>query len=265
MSTAEAGRERRQGGVESVLRALRLLDCFEQGRPEMSLGDFVRCTGYSKTTTYRLLLTLEEAGWLERSDGAGFRLTIKPFLVGSILVDSLEMRHEAGAVMRRLVAETDRTAYLTVPSGTHAVCLERIDGEHPLRIADLHVGGTQPLHLGAGPRAILAWGEEELLPALLAEGLTGRTPTSLVQPDALIADLAASRKRGYTISDEDVTAEVAALGMPVFDASGRAVAALSIGGLRSAVLPPRPEQLEHLRHACDVLSRRLGHRGPQPA
>jgi DNA-binding IclR family transcriptional regulator len=260
VSTAGAGRGQRGGGVESVLRALRLLDCFERGRPEMSLGDLVRCAGYSKTTTYRLLLTLEEAGWLERSEGAGFRLTIKPFLVGSILVDSLELRREAGPVMATLVARTDRTAYLTVPSGTRAVCLERVDGSHPLRIADLHVGGAQPLHLGAGPRALLAFREAELLPALLSEGLVGRTPTSLVHQEALVADLAASRDRGYTVSDEDVTPEVAALGMPVLGASGRAVAALSIGGLKSALLPPRPEHLEHLRHACEALSRRLGHR-----
>ena len=52
--------------VGSVLRAMRLLDLFDRGRPEMSLAEFARRSGYSKSTTYRLLLTLVEAGWLER-------------------------------------------------------------------------------------------------------------------------------------------------------------------------------------------------------
>src|ERR671921_1038431 len=98
--------------VGSVLRALRLLDCFERGRPEMTLAELVRCSGYSKTTAYRLLLTLEEAGWLERGAGGAFRLTIKPFQEGSVLVDSLELRQEAASVMARLAVECDLTTYL---------------------------------------------------------------------------------------------------------------------------------------------------------
>ena len=64
----------------SVLRALRLLDLFERGRPEMSLAEFVRRSGYSKSTAYRLLLTLEEAGWLERGPGTALQ-----FALGSVV------------------------------------------------------------------------------------------------------------------------------------------------------------------------------------
>jgi DNA-binding IclR family transcriptional regulator len=142
--------------VGSVLRALGLLDLFERGRPEMSLAELVRRSGYSKSTTYRLLVTLEHAGWLERGPNSTFRLTIKPFQVGSILVDSLELRREAGPIMTRLAAELDETVYLVVADGTRAVCLERVDSGHGVRVADLYVGGSQPLHLGAAPRALLA-------------------------------------------------------------------------------------------------------------
>jgi DNA-binding IclR family transcriptional regulator len=246
--------------VGSVLRALRLLDCFERGRPEMSLAELVRCSGYSKTTAYRLLLTLEEAGWLERRPGGAFRLTIKPFQVGSVLVDSLELRQEAAPVMARLAVDCDETTYLTVPAGTHAVCLERIDSGQGLRIADLYVGGSQPLHIGAGPRVLLAYREAELLPGLLAGSLERRTPHTLADPDALRADLADIRERGYSISDEDATIGVAAIGAPVHDASGRCVAALSLGGLAHRILPVRPGHRDGLLRAAAEISHRLGHR-----
>jgi DNA-binding IclR family transcriptional regulator len=245
--------------VGSVLRAMRLLDLFDRGRPEMSLAEFARRSGYSKSTTYRLLITLVEAGWLERSPANGFRLTIKAFQVGSLLVDSLELRREAGPIMARMVAELDEAVYLVVPAGTRAMCLERVDGGQGVRMADLYVGGSQPLNLGAAPRALLAFDEDKLLPSLLEEGLSRRTEHSLVDPADLRSDLAETRQRGYSISDEDVTKGIAAIGAPILGANGLAIAALSYGGLRQNVLPPKRTQVLCLLHACEEISTRLGY------
>lgn len=245
--------------VGSVLRAMRLLDLFERGRPEMSLAEFARRSGYSKSTTYRLLLSLEKAGWLERTPHAAFRLTIKPFQVGSILVDSLELRQEAGRIMVRMASELDQAVYLVVAAGTRAVCLERIDSGQGVRLAELDVGGSQPLNLGAAPRALLAFDEDRLLPPLLKDGLIQRTEYTLVDPAELRRDLAETRRRGYSISDEDVTAGIGAIGAPILGADGVAVAALSFGGLRQHVLPPRPTHVTCLLQACQEISTRLGY------
>jgi DNA-binding IclR family transcriptional regulator len=262
MSSPLVGVEPRRVVVESVLRALRLLDLFERGRPEMSLAELVRRSGYSKSTTYRLLVTLEHAGWLERRPTGAFRLTIKPFQVGSILVDSLELRREAAPIMARVAAELDETVYLVVADGTRAVCLERIESEQSVHVTDLYVGGSQPLHLGAAPRALLAFDEDTLLPPLLAEGLSRRTEHSLVDPTDLLADLAETRRRGYSISDEDVTHGIGAIGVPILGADGRAVAGLSVGGLRQRVIPARPAHVACLLQASHEISTRLGYQQP---
>jgi DNA-binding IclR family transcriptional regulator len=248
--------------VGSVLRAMRLLDLFERGRPEMSLAEFARRSGYSKSTTYRLLLSLEKAGWLERTPQAAFRLTIKPFQLGSILVDSLELRQEAGRIMAQMAAEVDQAVYLVVAAGTRAVCLERIDSGQGMRLVELDVGGSQPLHLGAAPRALLAFDQDRLLPPLLRDGLVRRTEHSLAEPSDLLRDLAETRRRGYSISDEDVTVGIGAIGAPILDADRVAVAALSYGGLRQQVLPPRPTHVACLLQACQEISTRLGYRQP---
>ena len=135
-----------------------------------------------------------------------------------------------------------------------------------IRVFELDVGGSQRLHLGAGPRALLAFAEDELLPALLKSELSAPTPASIADPDALRADLAQTRQRGYSISRGDVTPDVAALGAPVFDATGRAVGAISIGGLLHQFQPPREQQLaEHLLAAYSQISRRLGYTPPHPS
>jgi DNA-binding IclR family transcriptional regulator len=241
---------------------MRLLDLFDRGRPEMSLAEFARRSGYSKSTTYRLLLTLVKAGWLERTPTGTFRLTIKAFQVGSVLVDSLELRREAGPIMSRMAAELDQAVFLVVAAGTRAVCLERIDSGQGVRLADLYVGGSQPLNLGAAPRALLAFDQERLLPPLLREGLSKRTEQSLVDPADLLVDLAETRRRGYSISDEDATAGIAAIGAPILGPDGIAVAALSFGGLRQHILPPGPTQVAGLLQACQEISTRLGYWRP---
>lgn len=245
--------------VRALVRGLHLLECFSARQPEMTLAELVRAGGYSKTATYRLLLTLESAGWLLRTSQGSFRLTLKAFQVGSSAVDSLDVRREAVPIMRALAAATGDTVYLVVPDAGRAVCLERVDGKG-VRVADLNVGGSQPLHLGAGPRALLAFGEEELLPALEQVGLEQRTASSLSNPETLAADLAETRGRGYAISRGDATSGVGALGAPVFDARKQVVAALSVGGLLERVSTERePYLAAHLLHACDTLSRALGY------
>lgn len=247
--------------VEAVLRASRLLDCFEPGRPEMPLAEFVRRAGYSKTTTYRLLTTLTAAGWLERTAG-GFRLTIKPYMLGAILVHDLELRREAVPIMSELAASLDLAMYLTIPRQGRAVCVERIDVGNAVRIMDLDVGGSQALHLGAGPRVLLAFHQDELLGPLLAGGLERRTDATIADPDELLADLARTRRRGFAVSRGDVTPGIGAIGAPVFDSAGVVVGAISVGGLVEQLAPPSEAAIaDTVMAACRRLSTRLGYRG----
>src|SRR5262249_27448308 len=98
-------------------------------------------------------------------------------------------------------------------------------------------GGSLPLHVGAGPRALLAWEPREVWEEYLRSEqltvLTDRTPTTR---KALVRELEATLARGYAVSDEDVTPGIASLGAPIFDYTGGVRAALSIGGLKSLLL-----------------------------
>ena len=222
----------------------------------MTLPELTRRSGYSKTTTHRLLTTLVLAGWLERTASGGFRLTIKAFQLGTIVLDGLDLCREASPIMSALSADTGATVYLMVPTGVAATCLERIDPRHAIRVLDVDVGGSQLLHVGAAPRALLAVDERGLLPALLRVGQELSENRSLVDPRQLKADLAAIRQRGYSIVRDDVTV---GLGAPVFDSRGRAAAALSVGALIGDFGAAEETGLAgRLLLACGELSTRLG-------
>lgn len=249
--------------IAVIKKAVDLLRLFSHESPTLTFAEIQKRSGLKKTTAYRLLLTLEETGLLERDpETRGYRLGVALFELGSVVMSQMELRKLSRPVLERLARETGETAYLLVRDGYEALCLERVEGTRFLRSLFLDVGKRMPLHMGAGPRVLLAWcSSQEVDEVISVKGLVAWTPNTIVDPEALRKDLALVREQGYALSLEDVTPAAAALGMPVFDHRGQVVGAISISGLylhfRGSQLQ---EYLNHLRLASNELSRKLGWR-----
>jgi DNA-binding IclR family transcriptional regulator len=166
--------------------------------------------------------------------------------------------------MQRIHEQVGETIFLCVRRGDDAVCIERIDGTR-VNLLALSLGGSLPLHVGGAPRTLLAFEPPDQWDAYLEhrepEALTPKTPATR---KALIEELRATRERGYAISDEDVTPGVAAVGAPILDHTGAVRAALSIGGMRDAVLGPSSRAVELVCDGAAEISRALGHDGTRP-
>lgn len=244
--------------VTSVMRALRLLECFSHEKPELSLAEFTRLSGLNKTTVHRLLATLEKAGWVERLPSGEHRLTLKAFEIGTIVTDAIDLRAEAAPALTELVAEFGETAFLSIVDRDRCVCLERLDGDQPIRILALDVGKSLPLTVGGAPMALLAFNEAELLPQALAGGLPRFTDRSIDSEASLRERLAEIRANGYAMSEEDVTEGICAIGVPLVDGEGRAVAAISLAGVADRFKSPRREQIaKRMMEVCDRVSQRI--------
>jgi len=244
--------------VTSVLRALQLLECFSHEQPELSLAEFSRLSGLSKTTVHRLLATLEHAGWIERLPGGEYRLTLKAFEIGTVVTDAIDLRAEAAPALAELVAEFGETAFLSIVDGGRCVCLERLDGNQPIKILALDVGKSLPLSVGGAPMALLAFNEETLLPKVLASGLPRLTERSVTSEAELRERLAEIRWQGYAMSEEDVTEGICAIGVPILDGEGKAVAAISLAGLAERFKSPRRERMaQRAIEVCDRVSQRI--------
>jgi len=245
--------------VASVLKAVRLLECFSGTTPVLTLAALAEGTGMNKTTTHRLLASLELAGWVERGSAGTYRLTLKVFELGSAVLANIDLREEAAPEMSDLAAAYGETVYLVVTEEAHGVCIDRVEGRQQIRVMVLDVGRTMPLHMGAGPLVLLAEREEELLPRVLDVWL--KDPSLAGSERALRETLAETRARGYSISLEDVTPGVAAIGTVIRDSQGQAVAALSLGGLVTRFGPERIEEMSvGLQAAAARVSSRLGYR-----
>jgi DNA-binding IclR family transcriptional regulator len=190
-----------------------------------------------RTTTYRLLRSLEALDLVEPGTQPGtFRLGWKLMRLGAAVVERLDERQAALPVMERVHERVGETVFLVVRRGWDAVCIELLEGLRVQSLA-LRLGGSLPLHVGAGPRALLAWEPREVWDEYVESGsLAGGTDRTPATRAALVRELEVTLAQGYAVSDEDVTPGIASLGAPIFDYTGSVRAALSIGGLKTHVL-----------------------------
>ncbi|WP_141016104.1 IclR family transcriptional regulator [Nocardioides sambongensis] len=243
--------------VASVVKAVRLLELFTDGEPSLSFGQLVELSGFSRTTTHRLLGTLELVGWVDRS-GDRYRLALRVFRLGSTAVSGIQLRHEASHVMSELAAEHGEDVYLVVPDGPRAVCLERIEGRTPVHVMVLDIGKSLPLFVGGGPVALLTARENDLLPALLASGPCVAPDGHVVSHDEIRRRIDETRSLGYSRSMEDVTQGVGAFGAAIRNAQGFAIGAISLGALKSTLEEREAELSTALVAAADRISARMG-------
>jgi len=243
--------------VASVEKALRLLELFSERSPQLTLGEIVKLGGYSRTATYRLLGTLEHLDWITRT-GDYYQLGLKVFRVGSVAVNALMLRQEASQSISQLAANMGETVYLLVPDGLRAVCLERIEGNAQVQIMVLDIGQSLPLHAGGGPLALLSH-RSDLFDKLVPLCPLERPNGTKMNVDDLSAIREDTLRRGYSRSIEDVTPGVGAFGAPIFDAHGKAIAAISIGGLAQTLKARETELAGGLMSSAREISQRLGH------
>lgn len=219
--------------LRTVERALALLLAFSREQPELTLTELSRKLRLSPSTIHRLLGTLELYGFVEQSEqNSKYRLGLTLFKLGALVQVNMNVRRQAEPALRRLARRTEETAYLYIVDNNEALCLDRAEGQHLVRVLTSDVGGRLPLNCGAAPRTLLAFlPDTEIQQILTEEKLKQMTSNSLLQPEAIWADVQLTRAREYVFSLGDVVIGVAAVGAPVRDASGRVVAALSVAGI----------------------------------
>lgn len=250
----------RDNPVRSLAKAVVLLEALADER-EATPRRLSELLHEPRTTVYRLLTGLQALDMVEAGSRSGtYRLGWRLLRLGSAVIERLDERQAALPVMERIHERTGETVFLLVRRGDEAVCIERLDGLRVQSLA-LRLGGSLPLHLGAGPRALLAWEPRSEWDAYVRrsdlEAMTERSP---VTRKTIVAELELSLEQGYVVSDEDVTHGIASLGAPVFDYSGHVRAAISIGGMRQFLLRQiRDEAVSLLVNGAREISTALGY------
>lgn len=219
--------------ITSAYRTLQVLLSFAVPPHRYSLADIVERMGLEKNQAYRSLKTLEAAGFVQMLEDERFALTSLLHNLSSAGAVSAQpdLAVLARPYIDALVQESGESVNVFVRMGSVAVCIDRRDSPQQVRLASV-LGLSVPLHAGAVPKAMLAHLPAPEQQAVLDSlpNLPRYTDKTVLDADALKHELARIKQQGYSVSDEDYDASARGVGAAIFDASGRVVGGISVGG-----------------------------------
>jgi len=251
--------ERQSETVQSVVRALTLLDALGDSRDEVGVADLSKQVGFHVSTTHRLLATLIAQGYARQNPETGrYALGAKAFHLAESYLGQLDLRRAVRPTLERLSHETGETANLVILEGGEALYLDKVESPQSLRIFS-RIGRRAPLHCTAAGKVLLASHSRQKVDALLGQGpLEALTRSTITSRSQLRGELEKIYEQGFALDIEECEAGASCIAAPVRNAQGETVAALGISGpsvrmdaQRIQELVPRVVQLA--RHAADQL------------
>lgn len=217
-------------GLSSVAMAIRLLKCFSDENFELGIGALARKLGIAKSTAHRLASTLVQGGLLEQvRETSKYRPGVLLFELGSLVRRKTDVYRDAKDMLLDLRARTDETVNLAVLSDGGVVYLNSLESRRAIKVVST-LGMRMPAHCSAEGKVMLAFGPPEVAERLMRGELVKRTARTIIDPEALRAELAEIRERGYAIDDEEGEIGAKAIAVPVFGVEGLAIAAIGVAG-----------------------------------
>lgn len=244
--------------VQSFARGLAVIRSFGADAPSQTLSQVAARTGLTRAGARRILLTLESLGYVS-SEGRQFRLTARTLDLGFAYLSSLPLWNLAEPVMEGLAAEVKESCSAAVLDGSDIVYVLRIP-THRIISLTLAIGSRLPAFCTSMGRVLLAGlPADEARARLLAAPRPARTAHTVVDVDALLAEVERVRAQGWCQVNQELEDGLVSMAAPIIDRSGRTIAALNLSAQVLATPPPEMLQrcLPQLRAAAERISRTL--------
>lgn len=216
--------------TRAVERALDILLCFSRDEPTLTLTQIAERVVLHKSTTHRLLATLEHKRFVQRDEGtSAYRLGTRLLELGYAVLKNTNISEQAAPHLHRLATEYRETVDLAILDGAEVVYLQVI--ESPLRVKIAAAPGEHlPAFCTATGKAFLAFLPEVQVKKILQQGTRRYTQFTKLSFAALRDDLRATRARGYAVSVEEFENGINAVAAPILDQSGHPLAVIAIVG-----------------------------------
>lgn len=241
--------------VEAVLKALDVLEAFSSSEI-LSLAEISDRVRLNKSRVFRLLHTLTERGYIEKSaDGGRYVLGTK--LLERAACVKRDLRQLALPFMRQLHERFNETVNLGVLDKHEILYIDMLESSRPIRMSE-SIGSRSPIHSTALGKAIVSFLPEEewdlILQHTRLEKFTERT---ICETDVLRNEFRKVRANGYAVDDRENDPEGYCIGVPIFDGTGRPIAAISVSGPAERVQGNQQEMVRMLVDLCQLISKKL--------
>jgi IclR family acetate operon transcriptional repressor len=255
-----AGKAERSDQVQSLVRALSIINHLAAADEGLTLSDLGQQAGLSPSTTHRLLTTLEQERYVHfDAERRLWSVGVQAFVAGNAFLKTRSLVGAARPQMRALMEESGETVNLAVEDEGQAIYLAQVECRQMMR-AFARPGARVPLHCSSVGKALLsAMPDGELSRVLHQTGLPRVTLKTKTSVAALRSDLQVARGRGYAIDDEEHAVGLRCIASAVFDEAGEAIAAISLSGPMARIADERIPVLGALvRKRADLITAQVG-------
>jgi IclR family KDG regulon transcriptional repressor len=247
--------------VQSVDRAMILLETLCRADKGISLQELAQAAQLPKSTAHRLLKTLIHHNLVSQdSQKSVYTPGLRLFELAYSQINSLSLRPKAAPFVTELARQTNETIHLAVLDDYEVVYIEKEETDHPIRMHSA-IGRRSPAHCTGLGKAMLAYlSDQELESAVQRKGLTRYTPRTIASLRGLKEHLALVRSKGYAIDDAEHEEEIRCVAAPIRDHRGKVIAALSLSIPSMRCDRQRIESFApSVCHCADQISRQMGY------
>ncbi|WP_345801344.1 IclR family transcriptional regulator [Microbacterium sp. AZCO] len=256
----EASKPANRYRIEALAKGLDVLRLFDESTTSLKLREICDRTGIPMPTAFRVVATLEEEGFIERSTDGSLQPGVAVLTLGSAALRGSSLVQLSEQPLRHLAEQTGETVNLGVLRGDEVLYLARLRNQD-LVTANIQVGSTLPAPYTSMGKLLLSYLSPDELRETLARHVfrADAGPNAAGSVDELEQRLAPIRAQGYAVQDEEVAAGLRSVSVPVFGRDPRPVAAINIAvaTTRHDLASLRGPLLERLRATADDISVRL--------
>jgi len=234
--------------IRSVVRAFSVFDCFDSDSMQLTLHEISQKLELPKSTTFRLVNTLVELGYLFQLSDQRYCISFKLLRLSSLVPSVMDIREVAGPVIRELRDQTRETVSISILNGVERIVLDVIESRSTLKSIS-SIGETVGLQTGSVGRVFLAF--NPTLPLDEIYGDEGPPPT-------LEEELKQIRSQGYACSTGDRVPGSAGISAPILDQHNAWTHCISIAGPEGRVVESQEEFSKFLVASAKRISDRFG-------
>lgn len=261
-----SGKAAQNASVQSLDRALHILEVVSEA-DGLTLTEVANLADIAPSTAHRLLMTLQARGFVQVDDELGHWVVgVGAFRVGTAFLRGRKLVGMGRRIMHGLMESSGETANLGIEDAGEVVFISQVETHEAIR-AFFRPGRRGAIHAsGIGKALLSAMPDERVRTLAAARGLSRFTANTLTSVEALLADLAEIRKRGWAFDNEEHTLGMRCLASVVYNEYGEAIAGVSISGPTVRITDERLTDLgEQVRRASMEITSAIGGMAPAAA
>lgn len=248
------------GKVQSIERAIKILNCFSDKNPELKLTEIADMLDLNKSTIHGIIGTLKDGGLVDQNEeNQKYRLGLDMINYAAQVLKSLNVREVAQPILRKLCDDVNETVHLGILDGTEIVYIDKVESNQSIRIFTT-IGTRYHAYCTAIGKSILSDLTNEAILRLLPDHLPKYTDNTKTSKEEILEEINAVKYKGYALDLEENVEGLKCVGAPIYNHQGRVKFSVSVSGPLHRMTDEKTAMIiEKVKIAAQEISEKLGY------